>query len=333
MKNMRMNARLLRALRHALPLTGVVMLLLAQACTTGAGSFQEAAATVSSLPVSTSPAVSMPSAASLSAASPEAASSSAASPAALSVDPFSTNPSSQPAPDLAAIIAKALDEITSSPLESSNTEDYIEAHPDAVQTVMALGDEALPLLAAIYDNGDRGLRGAVAISLCMRIHTGLNRVVSVSPDGRFRAETFGIRIDITSGGMYPADGIRLVEHDGNRLLWSMEPGYYRTVFLWSADSRYVAIYYEARIYGTLVVLDTKTMTAIELPTMEVLQQATKQDISQRDFRPDPYLEPGRWLDDGRLEVAFTWVGQKEQDIVGRFVFRVADGTVESLAIN
>ena len=226
----------------------------------------------------------------------------------------------------------ALETIMSSPKESSNSGDYLEAHPEDVQTILDIGDEALPYLMSIHDNGDRGLRGVLALELATRIHNGLNIVSTVSPDGRFRVETHGVRIDITAAGIYPAEGIRLMEQDTGKVRWSMVPGYFRASFLWSPDSRFVAVYYEARTEGGTILLDTETMEPVNLPTMEALQKETGDNITPRSFRPDPYYEATRWVDDHVVEIGFRWVSEKEQDVDGTFCFDVIQQTTSNISV-
>lgn len=229
-------------------------------------------------------------------------------------------------------IDAALAEIQSSPLEASNPEAYLDAHPDAVRTILDVGDAAMPYLLSIHDNGDRGLRGVLARELCLRIHPGLNLMTVVSPDARFRMEAFGVDTDMTAGGMYPANGIRLVEQETDRVRWAMEPGYYRSVCVWSPDGRYAALYVEARIYGTTMLLDTTTMEPIELPGFAELQKHAQADITERSFRPDPYFEVTRWVNDRQVEIRFVWVGEKVEEVRGTFVFDVESRSMVRFAM-
>ncbi len=230
-------------------------------------------------------------------------------------------------------VDKALETILSSPKASSNTNDYLKAHPTEVRKVVDLGDEVLPYLISFHDNGDRGLRGAIALSLCQQIHPGLNVVSTDSPNGRFRLETYGVNLDITAAGLYPANGIRLIDTEKSKVVWSMSPGYYRTGFWWSSDSRHAAIYYEARTYGTTAILDTETMEVTELPAIAELQKQTKTDITERDVRPDPYFEAAGWKDDRWVEIGFQWTGQTTENVSGRFLFDVIDKGVKGFELS
>jgi hypothetical protein len=78
-----------------------------------------------------------------------------------------------------------------------------------------------------------------------------------SHDGKYRAEAYGTVTTITAAGLYPYEGIRVVDTSNDEVIWKMEPGYYVVDFVWSGDDRYVAIYYGARIYGESIVLDVQ----------------------------------------------------------------------------
>ena len=112
----------------------------------------------------------------------------------------------------------------------------------------------------------------------------------------------------------------------------MVPGYFRASFLWSPDSRFVAVYYEARTEGGTILLDTETMEPVNLPTMEALQKETGDNITPRSFRPDPYYEATRWVDDHVVEIGFRWVSEKEQDVDGTFCFDVIQQTTSNISV-
>lgn len=64
--------------------------------------------------------------------------------------------------EIKRIVDEKLDRIMSSPRESSNTHDYIEAHYEDYRDIVALGEEALDYLVETVESGDEtGLRGAI----------------------------------------------------------------------------------------------------------------------------------------------------------------------------
>lgn len=59
--------------------------------------------------------------------------------------------------------------ITSSPLHSSNSADYIREHRPEYDAIVAMGSDALPHLMSILESGDYGLRGVIVMHLCTEI--------------------------------------------------------------------------------------------------------------------------------------------------------------------
>lgn len=148
--------------------------------------------------------------------------------------------------------------------------------------------------------------------------------VEMSSNGLYRIESFGIMEKITAAGLYPAEGIRLVKVEMDEELWSMTPGYYKQSFLWSPNDRYVAIYVEARTYGETIVVDTKTMTELSLPTIEQLRHSLNTATTINEDRADPYLKHTKWLSNDELSVTFQWTGEDDIQYVGVFTYHVTD---------
>jgi hypothetical protein len=71
-------------------------------------------------------------------------------------------------------IGTLLSIIMSSPQASSNTGDYIAAHKNEYDGIINMGESALPYLTDIIRNGDKGLRGNIAVQLCRDIEEKIN---------------------------------------------------------------------------------------------------------------------------------------------------------------
>lgn len=147
---------------------------------------------------------------------------------------------------------------------------------------------------------------------------------ATSSDGIYRIESFGVIKDITAGGLYPAEGIRLVEVETKQELWSMSPGYYVQSYLWSPNNRYVAVYLETRISGETFVVDTKTMTKIPLPFIEQVSNNLNTNMTVNESRLDPYFRFMNWLDDDQLSVTFQWSGIGSDGYEGIYVHNVTE---------
>ena len=150
---------------------------------------------------------------------------------------------------------------------------------------------------------------------------------SLAPTGKYRAEAFGTITTITAGGLYPYEGIRVLDVDNDEVLWKMEPGYYTVDFIWSPDGRYVAIYYEARIYGKSIVFDTKDKKLISLPTLAKIASHYSESVKPQENRPDPYFSIVRWENAETGVVDFRWSKEDSEYFNGQYIFNVKTLTV------
>lgn len=161
----------------------------------------------------------------------------------------------------------------------------------------------------------------------------VNHAVAVSSDGRYRIESYGALENITAGGLYSAEGLRLVEIETEEELWSMTPGYYEQSFLWSPTDRYVAIYVKARTYSETFVIDTETMTELSLPRLEYIRQVMSVETTVDEHRADVYFKITEWLNDAELEVTFRWTGENGEEYKGTFIHDVTEDKLLNVKIN
>jgi len=153
-----------------------------------------------------------------------------------------------------------------------------------------------------------------------------------SPDGNYRIETYGTNRNVTAGGLFPAEGIRLLNIAAERTEWSM-PGYYTQSFLWSPDSRYVSVSYMARIWGGTIVVDTSDFSEIGLPGLDEIRKRWDGTTTVNEYRADPYTEAAEWLDDTRLSVKVKWSGSDSIDYSGTYVYDVSTRELTELKAN
>jgi len=145
-----------------------------------------------------------------------------------------------------------------------------------------------------------------------------------SPDGRLRIETFGTNDVVTAGGYFPPEEIRMVDIAAEKIIWSFE-ALYHNHFLWSPDSRYVAIDRQARTWGDALIVDTSDFSVIELPYQETLTAYWKNGTmsEQENGRSDPYFKIEEWPDNERLVVSFEWYGAGDDFYRGTYTYDVA----------
>lgn len=150
---------------------------------------------------------------------------------------------------------------------------------------------------------------------------------SLSPNEKYRAEAYGTLSNITAGGLFPYEGIRVLNVDNVDVIWKMEPGYYIVKFLWSSDSRYIGIYYEARIWGESIVFDVMNKKLISLPKLEDIAPHYGNLGKPQENRPDPYFKISEWLNAETVVVDFYWNKEDGEVFNGQYIFNLSTNTV------
>lgn len=149
---------------------------------------------------------------------------------------------------------------------------------------------------------------------------------SLSPNGKYRAEAYGTNIGITAGGLFPYEGIRILDVENDEVIWKME-GYYNVNFSWSPDSRYVGIYYEARIWGESIVFDIEDKKVISLPSLDDIASHYDDSVKPQENRPDPYFKISGWENEETLIVDFHWNKDDADYFSGQYTFNIKTGIV------
>jgi len=152
-------------------------------------------------------------------------------------------------------------------------------------------------------------------------------IISLSPDGKYRAEAYGTITEITAGGLYPYEGIRILSIDNDDVIWNMEPGGYTVSFIWSPDSRYAGIYYTGRIWGESIVVDIKNKKSISLPELDEIASYYGASVKPQESRPDPYFEIRGWEDAETVIVDFRWTTVDGEEFNGQYTFNIKTSTV------
>lgn len=151
--------------------------------------------------------------------------------------------------------------------------------------------------------------------------------ISLSPDGKYRAEAYGTDTGITAGGLFPYEGIRVIDAANDNIIWKMEPGYYTVSFSWSPDSRYIGIYYEARIWGKSIIFDVTKENVISLPSLADIASHYDDSVKPQENRPDPYFKITGWEDPETIIVDFRWNMKDADYFNGQYTFNIKTNTV------
>lgn len=152
-------------------------------------------------------------------------------------------------------------------------------------------------------------------------------LTSLSPDGKYRAEAYGTNTNITAGGLFPYEGIRVVNADNDDVIWKMEPGYYVVNFLWSPNGRYLGIYYEARTWGESFVFDIEDKKVITLPKLVDVAPHYGEQVKPQENRPDPYFKITGWKNTETVIVEIQWNKENADYFNGQYTFNIKTNAV------
>lgn len=146
-----------------------------------------------------------------------------------------------------------------------------------------------------------------------------------SPDGTYRAEAYGTNKNITAAGLYPYEGLRIIRNADEKVIWSGS-GYYLVDFLWSSNSKYVAVNGTARIYSECFIVAADTGEIIGLPDMAVISSKLDAASQPASNRPDPYFEAAEWVNDSTIRVNYRWTAQEgEKEVSGKYEYDIVTG--------
>ncbi|MEA4954786.1 MAG: DUF5301 domain-containing protein [Pseudoflavonifractor sp.] len=150
-----------------------------------------------------------------------------------------------------------------------------------------------------------------------------------SPNGAYAAEAYGTDTGITAAGRYPYEGLRVIRTSDGTTVWNGD-GYYSAEFIWSGDSKYVAVYGEARTWGECFIVDAQTGQVIKLPDINIVSAQLDPESRPADNRPDPIFKAVEWGNDTAICVDYRWKAKEGEKIVsGTYEYDIVSGNIVS----
>ena len=150
---------------------------------------------------------------------------------------------------------------------------WTDSRPDEFNSIVALGEAALPYLEKITKNTEFSnyFRSMTATFARHAIKPELFDIVFPSRDGKYEVRAsisyFSIIGYSAGGDMY--NDIRLIDLKNGEVMVSLDKGFVNIYAEWSPDGRYAAVSYSVGLYGTIatttVVFDTLYGICIKLP--------------------------------------------------------------------
>lgn len=107
-------------------------------------------------------------------------------------------------------------------------------------------------------------------------------------------------------------------------------------FLWSGNSRFIAVTYSGRVWTHFSIVDTMTLTERPGPFMDSVMEQLKAQGERLDYtadetRPDPALTPADWSPDSlKILISYQWRDTSYMTQSGTFVYDVESGRISGL---
>lgn len=127
-----------------------------------------------------------------------------------------------------------------------------------------------------------------------------------SPNGAYFAKAYGTNPSITAAGLYPYEGLCVIRKSNGEIVWN-EDGYYNAEYLWSDDSRYVAVSIEARTWEECFIVDAETGSVIKLPDINTISAQLDTESQPATNRSDPSFKVTEWVNDTTVCVNYGWI--------------------------
>ena len=200
--------------------------------------------------------------------------------------------------EIKAVIDENLDILLTDGDEYYSEKEFIDAHPEAFEAIVALGEAALPYLKEIgdqygYNGGDfsKNNRCFLAKAAEYVIKPDLYDMVVPSPNGKYAVKIIVnsfVGLNDPFSGIYYHLNLIDIETEANIIMikdtflfsWSI---YSELPIEWSPDSKYVAIEQGYRHYFTVVtVLDVQRADDIILPGEEDVELLLGKDLIYYD---------------------------------------------------
>lgn len=146
-----------------------------------------------------------------------------------------------------------------------------------------------------------------------------------SPDGKYCAQTIGE--EELGGRSYP-DIMRVVDLQTECVVWE-ETAYLDTAFLWSLDSKYLAIAYTGRTWSECKIIDTASWE--EIPDIDI---SSIKKLA--DDLPDIYengiskIIPIQWSSENMILLEVYWDTPDGQALTGTVQYNVQTQEYEEL---
>lgn len=152
-----------------------------------------------------------------------------------------------------------------------------------------------------------------------------------SPDGCYRAESVGMYMDGPSG-LHELREMRVINLKSGEAVWS-DDSFLDNHFLWSPQSQYVAIQYSGRTWTETRILDIKSGTLIDAPSISEISNMNPEFFPPDEAVGQQIIMPQRWQSESKLHYLVSWATSAGINIEGNFDFDLNTSTVTNIQLS
>ena len=153
---------------------------------------------------------------------------------------------------------------------------------------------------------------------------------TTAPTAPLRMESLGMYEDGPSG-MHALKQMWLIDTQSGAVLWQGD-SFLNNKFLWSSDSRFVAIQYSGRTWTQTMILDTAACVVIDLPSAYDIAPEHSYVAAPDEGNDYSVLTIGEWLSDDTLLVNIEWPTADGTYVTGQYQFSVQQSGARNVVL-
>lgn len=152
-----------------------------------------------------------------------------------------------------------------------------------------------------------------------------------APNGRYRAESIGMYRD-GSSGLHELKEMRIIDLETGDTIWT-ESSFLDNHFLWSPESKYVAIQFSGRTWTNSKIVEVDSGMSIDVPQLTEISRLSPGCLSPGETGGIQSVAPKEWISRSSLTFSVQWSTDAGTDVVGSFDFDLLSSSISNIALS
>ena len=151
-----------------------------------------------------------------------------------------------------------------------------------------------------------------------------------SPDKKMRIESIGMGTDGPSGA-HALREMRIINLSTGNIEWNGK-SYLWNRFMWSDDSRFVAVQFSGRQWTTTNAIDTNNYCIINLPGLNDVLELIPDATELNEYAPIPLFTITEW-ENSTIIIGFKWGTNICTEVIGTYKYDIINDTIDIIEID